>query len=91
MSALQRGELYYDVETLSDEELREEMIMTGLRTACGIDLNGYKNRWGADECNRLIDRARDNIKMGNLAIDTGFLRVTEQGVMILDEIIVELF
>jgi oxygen-independent coproporphyrinogen-3 oxidase len=47
----------YDGETLTDRELRNERIMTGLRTADGILLDEFERRFGADHLARLRQRA----------------------------------
>ena len=81
---------FYQEERLSDEELREELIMTGLRMAAGIDLEQLRARFGADEERRLLRRAEKHLRSGQLRNEAGRLHLTEQGMMLLDPITVDL-
>ncbi|MDE5808428.1 MAG: radical SAM family heme chaperone HemW [Muribaculaceae bacterium] len=80
------------VEYLSEEELREEMIMTRLRMSEGLSLSEYQSRFGEKEKAQLLKGAASFIKSGNLFYpDADHLAFTETGVMISDEIISRLF
>ncbi len=80
-----------DKEQLSEDEVREEMIMTRLRTSKGLNLTEFKKRFGNASCNRLTEDAKKFIKAGLLEFDGDFLRFTEDGVMVSDEVISEIF
>ena len=82
---------YFEIETLAEEEINEEVIMTGLRTSKGIDLEYYEETFGSEAKNRLLYNAAKVIKSGLLECNEGCLRLTDSGVMVSDEIIVELF
>lgn len=82
---------YFEIETLAEEEINEEVIMTGLRTSKGIDLEYYEETFGSEAKNRLLYNAANAIKSGLLECNEGCLRLTDTGVMVSDEIIVELF
>ena len=82
---------WFEIETLTNTEIAEEYIMTGLRTAKGIDLNNYEDMFGKDAVNQLVGKAQKLIKTGLLEHGKDSLRLTDAGVMISDEIIVELF
>lgn len=82
---------WFEIETLTNTEIAEEYIMTGLRTAKGIDLNNYEDMFGKDAVNQLVGKAQKLIKTGLLEHGKDSLRFTDAGVMISDEIIVELF
>ena len=82
---------YFDYETLNEDELIEERIMIGLRTSQGIDLHEFELDFGASARDRLLRKARQPKEAGNLEENNGFLRLTDKGVMISDEIIVQLF
>lgn len=85
------GKDYYEKEHLDRRELIEERIMTGLRKASGIDLFRFEEDFGSHEYKRLRDNAEKGLAAGLLEIKDDGLRLTEKGVMISDEIIVELF
>lgn len=82
---------WFEIETLTDTEIAEEYIMTGLRTAEGIDLRHYEEIFGKNAVNQLVGKAQKLIKTGLLEHGKDSLRLTDAGVMISDEIIVELF
>lgn len=77
-------------EILERDELREEMIMTRLRTVEGLDLNEYGRRFGEREKVELLNKAGKWIDKG-LQLKYRRLTLTESGVMISDEIISALF
>lgn len=91
LNGVENGGDYFDYETLTDEELIEERIMTGLRTSQGINLSDFEKDFGATAKDRLLQKSKQPKEGGNLEEKDGFLRLTDKGVMISDEIIVQLF
>lgn len=89
--AIESGKINRETETLTDEELREESIMTSLRTIEGIDLEAFATRFGALEKQALLKSAAPHLRLGTIASDSHHLRLTPSGVMIADEIIADLF
>ena len=82
---------HYTTEDLDSEALREEMIMTRLRTRHGLDLAEYAERFGQSALDSLIRRAAPIIARGLLSDDHGHLALTRDGVMLSDDIITDLF
>lgn len=82
---------YYTTERLDDDALREEMIMTRLRTRSGIDLDEFARRFGQKALDSLIRRAAPIIARGLLRDDDRHLALTRDGVMLSDDIIADLF
>lgn len=82
---------YFESETLSDTELREEMIMTRLRTASGLDLSEYEDRFGKKYFDCLKKVARFYVESGCLQIKDNHLHLTEKGIPLINKILVELF
>ena len=80
-----------DNEILSEEELREEMIMTRLRMIEGLDLLEFEDRFGKEERISLEKRAKPFLSSGDLIYMHDHIALSESGVMISDEIISELF
>jgi oxygen-independent coproporphyrinogen-3 oxidase len=71
-------------ETLSDEELALEALMLGLRTAEGVDLERYRERFGVDLVARnqaLVERLAAE---GLVAVADGRLRPTLRGFAVAD-------
>lgn len=81
----------YTTEHLDSEDLREEMIMTRLRTRRGLDLDEYAERFGQSAHDSLMRRAAPIIARGLLNDDRGHLSLTRDGVMLSDDIITDLF
>lgn len=79
------------VETLTDDELREEMIMTRLRTRGGIPLEEFRRRFGAVAFRSLLSASRRWVAAGLMEERDGTLALSRRGVMVSDEIIVSLF
>ena len=85
------GDHIKEYEFLSEEELREEMIMTRLRLIEGLDLLEFENRFGKEERISLEKRAKPFLSSGDLIYMHDHIALSESGVMISDEIISELF
>ena len=80
-----------EIEHLTDDELREEMIMTRLRTCEGLDLREYQNRFGEKARLILEQKGARYITSGDLIYSGDSIMLSESGVMISDEIITDLF
>ncbi|MDE6230662.1 MAG: radical SAM family heme chaperone HemW [Muribaculaceae bacterium] len=83
-------------EILDSDQLREEMIMTGLRMREGIDLVEFEIKFGKRAMETLIKEATpfmsDKFPEGPAAmLAEGHLSLTRRGIMIADEIIAALF
>lgn len=79
-----------EIETLSDEQLREEHIMLRLRTRGGLDIADYGKRFGAT-CRTALERAAAPLlKEGCLTMLKGKLSIPESHWLTSDRIIVEL-
>lgn len=82
---------FYIEESLTDAELMEEAIMLGLRTAEGINLTNYRNTFGDDAESRLLAKAQRYLHDGKLTRCHNRLRLTSEGIMLSDTIILTLF
>lgn len=79
-------------EPLDDDQLREEMIMTRLRTREGLSLAEFELRFGTHATEELMKSAAISVKSGNTEInETGNLVLTRRGIMVSDDIISSLF
>lgn len=79
---------FAEEEHLSDEELREEYIMTRLRRCEGIRIEEYGARFGAEARARLERDARRNA--GLLCVEDGCVRLSREAVMRSDSAILAL-
>lgn len=94
MSAMEHGcdrLSVVDSENLTEEEQREEMIMTRLRTSEGLDLQAYGERFGLQALVSLTARAKPIAARGLLRLHGSRLTLTASGIMISDDIISDLF
>lgn len=78
-------------EWLGADELREEMILTRLRTSEGLSLDDFETRFGPKAKEELMMKAQPFLTEGILALKGCELALTKDGIMVSDEIIVELF
>lgn len=83
-------ELARSSEFLSDEELRDEFILTRMRTCEGIDLGEYASRFGDSACVRMIKNAVPHLNAGRLCREGNVVRLTRKGILTSDNIIVDL-
>lgn len=88
------GKYDSEEETLSDSELREEYLMTRLRTANGINLRDFSERFGKEEARQLCRRASGYLDNGLMVSDKapdGSLRMSIKGMFLLDMVLTDLF
>lgn len=78
-------------ESLGDEELREEMIMTRMRTREGLSLSDYSGRFGESALRELLAAAQPSVRARQLSRTGDRLALTRDGVMVSDKVIVSLF
>ena len=90
-SSSQKKLIFYSEESLSEQELLEEMIMTRLRTKTGICIEEFKMRFGEKETEILLKKSKRNQKQGNLLLSDGYLRLTDRGLRISNSVMSDLF
>lgn len=57
-----------ETEVLTDAQMREESLLTSLRTAAGLDLADFASRFGQPALDRLLSRAIPYLKVDRLAL-----------------------
>lgn len=77
-------------ETLTNEELYDEAVMCGLRTARGIDLCEVERRFGLQRSDYLQQMAHPHIEAGRLVVKEGWLHLSEDALMVSDDIMSDL-
>lgn len=87
----QIGRIPYGEETLLQTDLRNEMVMTSLRTAEGLSLAVFKSRFGQEALESLLAQAWKHIEQGLAEISEGYLRITRAGWFFTDGISSDLF
>lgn len=82
----------YEVEEewLTKDELREEYVMTRLRTRKGIPLDDFASRFGENERVSLINKSKKMLDDNLLELHDGHLAFVESAIMMSDSIILSL-
>jgi oxygen-independent coproporphyrinogen III oxidase len=81
---------YFEKEELSNNEKLNDYVMVRLRTAEGIDLNFVENEFGLSYKNDLEKYIIPYISSGNAVKEENFIKLTENGILISNHILVEL-
>ncbi len=77
-------------ETVSKQEMQEEYIMLGFRKTQGIDLKNFKEIFGFDLLEKKNKQIENFINNKFLTNENGFLKATDLGFKVLNQIILEL-
>ena len=78
-------------ELLTEADRRNEMIMTSLRTAEGLDMRLFAERFGDVEAEKTFEVAKSFLLAGSLVSDNGRLRIPPEKFMVSDSVIEALF
>ncbi|MCM1369405.1 MAG: radical SAM family heme chaperone HemW [Candidatus Amulumruptor caecigallinarius] len=78
---------YAKSEYLDEDELREEMIITRMRMAEGLDLNEFSEAFGERACKKLLRESEKFCRDGMLSLSANHIRFTRKGIMISDNIL----
>lgn len=89
ISALKSGSLLFEMEELDNRKMFNEYIMTSLRTMWGIDLDYVEVTFEKEGLDYVINLAEKFISYGMMRKENNSLILTNQGVMIADNIISE--
>jgi len=83
-------EQFYETELLTPNDRFNEMIMTGLRTKTGVNINQIQEL-GKNYYQYIIKETKRHISNGNLIIEKNYIKATENSLFIIENIIRELF
>ncbi len=89
-SNIEQGLGFFETEVLNENEKLNDFILTSLRTIKGIDLVELNLRFGENNYNELVNAAQIFITKEQLIIKERFLRLTEKGILLSDNIIMNL-
>ncbi len=89
--SLEKGELNFEVETLSPGQQYNEYVMTSLRTIWGCDLNHIRNHFGQKMLEHCNEEAEFYIHSGSLVQKGNVLLLSDEGMLIADRISGDLF
>ncbi len=91
IKSLQQDHIPKEIETLTTTQMKNEVIMTELRTCEGIDLKKFIDRYEEISAKQLTMKATKFIKENVLEIDNNFLKLTPKGKFLADGIAADLF
>jgi len=90
IKSINSGKLCYDSEHLSENEKYNEYILTGLRTAWGIDLIKLKQHFGDDYLSYCLENAKPYIESNKISIEQNTMKLTSNGIFTSDGIMSDL-
>lgn len=89
--AVMQNASYNEVEKLTITQQHNEHIMIAVRTAKGIDLNLFEEKWGANLKNELLQKTNSWIHKNLLQQVDNRICVTQKGFLFADGIAADLF
>lgn len=89
--SLEEDQLPSEQEFLTEKDRYNEMLMIGLRTTKGADLERMKQQFSATMMERLYHDIRHEMEQGRLVIENGFLKIPGQHWFFADGIAAGLF
>lgn len=90
ISGVHSGNRYWNNEILSEKDKLNEYILTGIRTKWGISLAAIRKQFGEKTTEQLLESAESYRKRGMLVLKDGILVLTPAGILISDQITVDL-
>lgn len=78
-------------EILTERDMLNEYLMTGLRTMWGVSLERMEELHGRSMVDRVIDQARKHLENNTLVLHGDNLLLTEKGLFLADGIAADLF
>lgn len=91
IAAIGRGERPSTVEALDPDTHYEDVVLTSLRTAEGIDLGKIQRDFGSQRLDFLLAAADQDLRQGYLVREDDHLRLTRRGIYLSDGITARLF
>lgn len=91
IEAMNSGSDSFETELLDDKKRYHEYIMTSLRTIRGADLEYIKNNFNEEYLLHLVNKSKPYIVSGDIIRENNKLTLTENGKLISDHIIQDLF
>lgn len=80
----------HEVETLTEDERADELVMTALRTRRGLSLSDFALRHGEVACRKLLADAAPHLRRGWLVNRDGRIALTRSGLFVSDTVMSDL-
>ena len=91
IKSIEKGIIPAVKEDLSKADRINEMLLTGLRTIWGVDLNLIKKRFGVDFEKYNKSYIKDLIRLDLATFNNGKIQLSKKGILIADKICSDLF
>src|SRR5690606_7165175 len=91
ITALQKGEIPAEMETLSEADRFNEYIMTSLRTKWGMDVSYLEQNFDSEFTALIKESLEKNITEGKIQENGVIYTLTTEGKLLADQIASELF
>ncbi len=78
------------IESLSEDEMYDEYVMTGLRTCDGVNLNNLAQRFGENRREYCLRNAQKHIRSGRLGLNGDILVLTREGLFVSNDVMSDL-
>ncbi len=91
MLNIEKGNLFYQEENYNAETLKQDYILSAIRTQWGLNLDLIASKFGENSKNELVSKATKFIENGELVLKDNVLRLSRTGKFISDYITGALF
>lgn len=91
LKSISEDKLPHEIEILTQQDLYNEYVMTGLRTIWGVSLERIEKEFGKDYLNYLLNQADKFLIDGLLSITENVMTTTAKGKFLADGIASDLF
>ncbi|TVR36886.1 MAG: radical SAM family heme chaperone HemW [Cryomorphaceae bacterium] len=91
LKSIEQGQLPLTCEPVTQQTACNEYLLTGLRTAAGIDLNHVKTHWSYPVEERFASYIQGLVNNGRATCSQGKLKLTTEGMLWADAIAAEFF
>lgn len=88
---INKGELVYEEELLTDKQKLNEMLMLRLRCSDGCDMNMLEKKFGSTVLNEVKFRTAKYIRSEDIVYENDTLKLTGKGKLFADRITADLF
>ena len=91
INSLEKNKLPITIENLTEVDVYNEMVMTGLRTIWGISMDDIEKKLGGKYKDYLLNKSKVKIDKKLLVLDKRNLKITTKGKFLSDGIASDLF
>gem|GEM_PF-3987486 len=88
-SEVEKKDVLFPEEELTEEDLRKEYMMLGFRTRSGVGEQEFYRRFGVTVASAFGDEIEKEIRAGLVEFDDGTYRLTERGVDLANQVFMD--